>query len=108
MTLGCNNNVTMLRVVCTKNMQIINIIPYEVLPDLTASLANSKLHLCELCSKIFDHSSEVHKYSLVHKFFVFCNFFFQLTTHVSDFKKKINDLNCFLFSFLKQISKIKK
>ena len=63
MIIGCNYNV---RVVCTKNIQK-ELSQMKYLPDTTVSLAGSKLHLCELCSKLSNYSSEVHKDSFVKK-----------------------------------------
>ena len=58
--IGCNYNV---RVVCTKNMQKeLSQMKYKYLLDTTTGLAGSKLHSCELCSKLFNYSSEVNKY----------------------------------------------
>lgn len=63
MIIGCNYNV---RVVCTNNMQKeLSQMKYKYLPDTTTSLSGSKLHSCELRSKLSNYSTEVHKYSFV-------------------------------------------
>ena len=77
---------------------------YKYLLDTTTGLVGSKLHSCELCSKLSNYSSEVHNYFFVKKTkkIPSNNFFFQLTKNIYDSKKSITIILFVVSIFKKQ------